>query len=214
MLFRRPAVRNPVSPHRTVVDPFQPRDFDGIEIFVGENGRRMLAAVFQVDDQLPHRPFRIRVAVHPAASRSRQFGIHVRIEPDPVIPRFDKLLLVRITAADAVGTNLLLRPYGIHNRKEHDVLIIGSAAARFMGVAETVDQRMVVVVAGSGEISIRPQLHHSKRSCRHRHDTSGRPGSHHRPYAGSRFRSGGKPGRTPQQGDSRYDFTIIHLAFY
>jgi len=213
MLLGRPAVRDAEPAHGALVDPLEPRDLHRIEILVGEYRRRVLTTVLQVDDQLPRRAVRISIPVHATAGSRRQLGLDVRVEqPDPVIPGLDMLPLMRETAADTIGINLQPLPCAIRHREKHNVLKIGSAAARLVRMAEAIDHIVVVVVARRGEIGVGTELHHPKRSSRHRHDAAGRPSSHHRTDEGSRLRPSGKHRRIQRHRSRQNHFTVIHTG--
>ena len=115
--------------------------------------------MLQVDDQLPRRAVRISIPVHATAGSRRQLGLDVRVEqPDPVIPGLDMLPLMRETAADTIGINLQPLPCAVRHREKHNVLKIGSAAARLVRMAEAIDHIVVVVVARRGEIGVGTEL--------------------------------------------------------
>ena len=128
---------------------------------------------------------RIGISVHAAPCRSCQFRIDVRIRQFYAVKtRRDQFLIVRKTARYRLRITFARLPRIPRHGKEHNILKVGTTTTRFMGMAETVQHGMVIMVTRSRKIGIRPQLYHSERYGSHRDYTSSSSRTHHRTDVG------------------------------
>lgn len=128
---------------------------------------------------------RIRVSVHTTSCRSRQLRIDVRVQQFyAVITRSCRLLIMKKPARHRLRIAFTRLPRISRHGKKHNILKVGSTATRLMGMAETVQHGMVIMVTRSRKIGIRSQLHHPEGYGSHRYYTPRSSRTHHRTDVG------------------------------
>ncbi len=116
----------------------------------------------------------------PAPFRSRQFGLYSEIQKiDSVVAWFDMFPVVAVSALYVVRIDGQALPALSGNRHDADVLHVSASISTSVGMAETENFRMGVVVTGSDVVSVRGELDHPEGGCGQRDDSPVEIGPHH-----------------------------------